>query len=560
LFRQESLLSLRLHAPGLARLVLATLLASVAAVPAAHAVEDYDEVVEIFFPTDPSVSSFSDDYDSPRGGGSRVHMATDIIVPKHTPEYAAADGVICYITGVDSPEPSWGYNLKICGDDGVSYGYIHINNDTPGTDDGEGGVEHAYGPGIVKGVRVTAGQLVAYAGDSGNAEGSVSHLHFEMEHDDVNSPYDTTNMNPYPSLTAAIDDGRTSDGSGEPTAEPTARPQRADSASRVAGKDRVATALAVAAHGLAHAETVVLARSEVPWPAIVAGPLAAIHGGAVLTTAPDQLDARVLARIKELGVTRVYAVGPLDFDLREALDDSGVTEHIVLDDGDRYATSALVAEVIWDATLPPAEPGPDGQQQETGAEAPRAATREAVLALGEHADPSRSWPDALMASYYGSARFLPVLLTPADRADRRVADALVDVEATWVIGGPGAISQATLDQFADGTRSRFARLAGDNRYATALAVVDDLVSRKLVHGHTVWVATGHNWPDATVAGPIISAERGLLVLMNGTGAGGDQDTRAWLTSRAEEIDTVTALGGPAAISPEVLSMALDDIT
>ena len=42
-----------------------------------------------------------------------------------------------------------------------------------------------------------AGQVIAYMGDSGNAEGSVPHLHFEIRQPDG------TPMNPYHSLVAA---------------------------------------------------------------------------------------------------------------------------------------------------------------------------------------------------------------------------------------------------------------------------------------------------------------------------------------------------------------------
>ena len=65
--------------------------------------------------------------------------------------------------------------------DGWTYHYIHVNNDTPGTDDGQGHPR----PGLPGRHRrrappVTKGQVVAYMGDSGNAESAGSHLHFEI--------------------------------------------------------------------------------------------------------------------------------------------------------------------------------------------------------------------------------------------------------------------------------------------------------------------------------------------------------------------------------------------
>ncbi len=149
------------------------------------------EVVSIAFPVQGTVS-FSDTYEADRG--DHVHHAIDILAEKMTPVLAAVDGVITF---APMDQPSYGYMINLRGDDDREYTYIHLNNDNPGTDDGEGGPEHAYAPGIEAGERVDQGEVIAYVGDSGNAESTVSHLHFEMydENGDV--------MNPYESLIAA---------------------------------------------------------------------------------------------------------------------------------------------------------------------------------------------------------------------------------------------------------------------------------------------------------------------------------------------------------------------
>src|SRR5690606_36480765 len=63
---------------------------------------------------------------------------------------------------------------------GWFYVYLHVNNDTPGTDDGQATFEQAFVPGLAVGQRVSSCQPIAYMGDSGNAEGAGAHLHFEI--------------------------------------------------------------------------------------------------------------------------------------------------------------------------------------------------------------------------------------------------------------------------------------------------------------------------------------------------------------------------------------------
>lgn len=151
------------------------------------------EIRDIHFPVD-GIVTFTNDFGDPRSGG-RSHEGIDLIGKKMMPLVSAIDGVVSHL---NIPEASWGYAIYIRDADGYEYHYLHVNNDTPGTDDGNGGLEHAYAPGIVEGARVTRGQLIGWMGDSGNAETVGAHLHFEIER-----PYGSM-MNPYESLRAAL--------------------------------------------------------------------------------------------------------------------------------------------------------------------------------------------------------------------------------------------------------------------------------------------------------------------------------------------------------------------
>jgi len=147
---------------------------------------------EIIFPVQGG-ATFTDDFGDARS--AHVHEGNDLMAAKMTPILAARGGTVVFAPTV---EPSYGYMLTIAGDDGYKYNYIHINNDTPGTDDGKGGTANAYAPGIEVGAKVSQGQHIAWVGDSGNAESIASHLHFEIR------LADNTAINPYSYLQAAL--------------------------------------------------------------------------------------------------------------------------------------------------------------------------------------------------------------------------------------------------------------------------------------------------------------------------------------------------------------------
>jgi murein DD-endopeptidase MepM/ murein hydrolase activator NlpD len=148
---------------------------------------------DIAFPIDGAYKPFTDNFGDPRGGG-RTHEGTDILADKMTPLVSAVDGQVTFLT---IPEAAWGNAIYIQDDEGWEYAYLHINNDTPGTDDGNGGLSFAFAPTVTRGSRVVKGQHIAWVGDSGNAEWVGSHLHFEIR-DPSGSP-----VNAYESLVAA---------------------------------------------------------------------------------------------------------------------------------------------------------------------------------------------------------------------------------------------------------------------------------------------------------------------------------------------------------------------
>lgn len=157
-------------------------------------------VKDIEFPIRGEYQPFGDSFGDPRSGG-RSHEGIDILADRMTPLVAVVDGLVSF---APKSEPYWGFALHIRDDEGWEYRYLHINNDTPGTDDNAGGFKYAFAPGIEQGVRVTQGQLVSYVGDSGNAEWVTPHLHFEIRQP---GGWNGAAINPYPSLLAALNGG-----------------------------------------------------------------------------------------------------------------------------------------------------------------------------------------------------------------------------------------------------------------------------------------------------------------------------------------------------------------
>ncbi|MEX0667592.1 MAG: peptidoglycan DD-metalloendopeptidase family protein [Acidimicrobiia bacterium] len=168
-------------------LLIAVVIATVGPLlPAAAQTVPFDPN-QIVFPVVGGDVSFIDDFYQVRSGG-RIHSATDIMTNgvKGLPVAAASDGVVSWIGSTCC-------YLSIDHGGGYETWYIHLNNDTPGTDDGLG---WGFAPGIQEGTPVSKGQLIGYVGDSGNAEWVAPHLHFEIRLGGVA-------INPYPYLLVA---------------------------------------------------------------------------------------------------------------------------------------------------------------------------------------------------------------------------------------------------------------------------------------------------------------------------------------------------------------------
>lgn len=117
-------------------------------------------------------AAFGDTWGAPRSGGRR-HEGVDVLLPTGTPLVAVASGRLR-----QSVFTLGGISAHVYANNGNTYFYAHLSS--------------WEGPSRF----VEQGEVIGYAGDTGNAEGTP-HLHFEIR------PNGGRAVNPYPSVRAA---------------------------------------------------------------------------------------------------------------------------------------------------------------------------------------------------------------------------------------------------------------------------------------------------------------------------------------------------------------------
>ena len=181
----------RTTARGVSLLILTALLAAaVVASPGAAPKPGLIDGSPIVFPLIGDYA-YGNNYGDARAQGR--HAGIDIErVPWRTPVVAAEAGRVKWWT----TSARAGCMLYLYGKSGTTYLYIHLNNDLTEASEDKGGCKLGVAYAVEDGAKVTAGEQIAYLGDSGDAEGN-HHLHFEVH------PDDGADVNPFPYLNAA---------------------------------------------------------------------------------------------------------------------------------------------------------------------------------------------------------------------------------------------------------------------------------------------------------------------------------------------------------------------
>src|SRR5690625_2751346 len=203
---------------------------------------------------------------------------------------------------------------------------------------------------------------------------------------------------------------------------------------------------------------------------------------------PD-LRVRAAAHYESEGGDRwsEYAPGPEEFtDPVEKHRDAGEVPDVPdrFSGADRFETAASVSEAYFD-------PGIDVAYVATG----------------------HDYPDALAGGVLAALDQGPVLLVASDDVPAPTASELQRLEPSRIValGGSAVVSDAVMDQLGE-YADTVTRLAGENRFATAVEISQQAFDPDPTFHTTAFVATGANFADALSGVPPAALHEGPILL------------------------------------------------
>ena len=301
---------------------------------------------------------------------------------------------------------------------------------------------------------------------------------------------------------------------------------------RLYGENRYETMAAIVSATFDSSEVAVVASGKSYADALAASYLAGVLDCPIITTSPTALSAEAVDQIEALGVEEVIIVGgesavsaDVADELADILGDSKAVDRVY--GANRYETASAIVEEAADVYG-----GGDT----------------AILAWGGN------YADALCASPIAYAAGYPILLTKTDELPATTLAALEDggYGTVVIVGGTSAVSQAVEDEVA-ALGIDVVRLAGSNRYATAVEIADYAIDEGILSGESLCVATGTNYPDALVGGVLAARADGVILLA----ASGDLSSKNngniddYLSTCEQKIDSIYLFGGYSVVDEDL---------
>lgn len=297
-----------------------------------------------------------------------------------------------------------------------------------------------------------------------------------------------------------------------------------DASERLAGRERQATAAAVARAAFPDgADEVVLAAAHDFPDALAGGPLAASLGAPMLLTGRDAMAPATTQAVVALGARRATVLGgsaAVSEAVAAELRSAGLSVRRIAG-RERFETAGAIAAAMG------------------------ASHQRVFVASGT------SFADALSAAAPAGMLRAPILLTMADHlpAASRQAVRRASPSQALIVGGVAAVGDRVATELRAETTT-VARLAGSTRYGTARAVnewadgeIGDLDRSGLV------VARGDLFPDALAGGPLAARRRHLLMIVPPTDVHAQPDASEYLRAAGDgPLERVTLLGGHGVLS------------
>lgn len=309
---------------------------------------------------------------------------------------------------------------------------------------------------------------------------------------------------------------------------------------RTQGTDRYLTAIAASKAYFIRSDYAIVCTGQNFPDALSAGPLADAYGAPLLLTRRDAASPELLAELARLHVQNVVIVGGSDVVSDNVLQqiDAVVNGVWRLAGDDRYETSANIATLMW--------------QEMYGAPF---TVRRAFFARGDN------FPDALAVGPVAAGARVPILLVKPTSVPASVAEAVDDMNLTSgvVVGGSDVVSDAVRStlrtlMIANGGDDHdpmiVERWAGDTRYETAVAVIEQGVAARWIDLDTVGIATGINFPDALGGGAALGHYGSPVVLVKGGTVPAEVGT--WINENAHAIGRMDMFGGTDVLPESLL--------
>lgn len=296
-------------------------------------------------------------------------------------------------------------------------------------------------------------------------------------------------------------------------------------ATRLAGSDRIATAINISNQGWKKANNVIIANAYSYPDALAGAPLAyKLDAPILLTVGEDSLEKNITDEIKRLGAKNVYILGgnaAVSDKISKSLSSSGYTVKRLSGES-RYETAVAIAKQL--ASLTGKKPS------------------ELFFVSGAN------FPDALAVSSIAALKGCPILYVPAAGSiDKSTADYVSSsgCKKATILGGTAAVSDAGKNSISK-LGVTVSRVSGSDRYETALAIYKKYDS--VFKGKTIAVATGENFPDA-LAGGAYAAKLGCPVILVGKKV--SSGMKSYVSDM--KVKTVYIFGGVNAVSDDTVS-------